>query len=159
KVTSFDPENVPRSMIVSREAPEDVSVTLIGPRGAITAIRSEDVQLHVDLSGLDPNSPGTYPVPVRATVNKHGNRGIQVNVEPDSVRVTVEQVARRTVPVKVNVTDEPPVGFDLESAPTADPPEAVVSGLKQNVDAVEAVYADLKLTALSVSTTVQPRLH
>jgi YbbR domain-containing protein len=154
KLSSFEPENVPKSMIVTGQAPDDISVTLVGPRGAVNAIRSDDVALHVDLSSLDPNSPGSYTVPVKATVNKHGNRGIQVTIDPDTVRVTLEQIARRTVPVKVNVTDTPPVGFDLESPPAADPPEAVVSGLKQNVDAVEAVYADLKLTGLSVSTTV-----
>jgi YbbR domain-containing protein len=155
QISSFDPANVPKSMLVTKETPNDVTVTLIGPRGAVNAVRTEDIQIVVDLAGADSSNPGgsgvVYTAPVKATIKR---RGVRAQVDPGSVRVTLEPVARRTVPVKVNSNDAPPIGFELDSQPVADPAEAVVSGLKQNVDTVDAAYADLKLTGLSVSTGV-----
>src|SRR5690348_10178056 len=102
KLASFDPENVPRSMLVTQESPEAVTVTLIGTRDAVTAISSADVALHVDLSGLYTNSPGTYPVPVKATVNKLVLRGVRVELDPDTVNITHDQAEMRTGLTKVS---------------------------------------------------------
>jgi len=155
QVSSFDPINVPKSMIPTTKTPNDVTVTLIGAKDAVAAVRTEDIQLHVDLAGADASNPGgsavNYVAPVKATVRR---RAVRAEVNPASVRVTLEPVARRTVPVKVNSIDAAPIGFELETQPVADPPEATITGLKQNVDAVDAVFADLKLTGLSVSTSV-----
>lgn len=155
QLASFEPLNVPKSMLVTSETPNDVLVTLIGPRGSVNAVRTEDIQLRVDLAGADSSNAGNqaanYIAPVKATVKK---RDVRAEVEPSTVRVTVEPVAHKTVPVKINQIDALPVGFELDSQPAADPSEVSVSGLKQNVDAVDAVYGDLRLGSLSVSTTV-----
>ena len=158
QITSFDPVNVPKSMLVTGETPGDVTVTLIGPRQAVSAVRTEDIQISVDLAGADANSPGGSGVvvtaPVKASVKRRSSGTVRAQVDPTTVRVTLEPVVRRTVPVKVNSTDAPPIGFELDTQPVADPAEATVSGLRQNVDAVDAAYADLKLTGLSVSASV-----
>ncbi|HEY8819727.1 MAG TPA: CdaR family protein [Dehalococcoidia bacterium] len=158
QVSSFDPVNVPKGMLVTRETPNDITVTLIGPRTAVNDVRTEDIQINVDLSGADSNVPGggavVYTAPVKASVKQRGGGRVRAQLDPTDVRVTLEPVVRRSVSVRINSTDAPPIGFELESQPVADPSEATVSGLRQNVDAVDAVYADLKLTGLSVSTTV-----
>ncbi len=155
QIASFDPVNVPKSMLVTKETPNDVTVTLIGPREAVNSVRTEDIQIAVDLATTDSTNPGGSAIvitaPIKASVKK---RGVRAQVDPTSVRVTLEPISRRTVPVRINSTDAPPFGFELDAQPSADPTEAVVSGLKQNVDTVDAVYADLKLTGLSVSTNV-----
>jgi len=150
QVSSFDPVNVPKGMLVTRETPNDITVTLIGPRTAVNDVRTEDIQINVDLSGADSNVPGggavVYTAPVKGSVKQRGGGRVRAQLDPTDVRVTLEPVVRRSVSVRINSTDAPPIGFELESQPVADPSEATVSGLRQNVDAVDAVYADLKLT-------------
>ncbi|MGH3579090.1 MAG: CdaR family protein, partial [Mycobacterium sp.] len=93
----------------------------------------------------------TFLVPVHANVKRHG---VRAEVDPQTVFVTLQPEAQQTVPIRINQVDSLPVGFELAAPPAADPAQAQVVGLKQNVDAVDAVYADLHLTGLSVSTTI-----
>jgi YbbR domain-containing protein len=160
QLSSFDPAvNVPRSMVVTGYAPNDVAVTLIGSQQTVNKVKRQDIQLQVDLNGASVNDSAlsgvTVEAPVKATVAR---RGVRVETDPSVVRVTIEPQAHRNVPIKVSLIDAPPVGFELDAPPVSDPDTAAISGLKQNVDAVDALYADLKLTGLSVTTSVTLQL-
>jgi YbbR domain-containing protein len=147
--------DLPRSMVVTGYDPDSVSVTLVGSRQAVSKVQTADIQLQVDLNGAQIDTALTE-VAVRAPVKGFviGRSGVRVETSPTEVQVQLAPEERRTVPVKVSLTDAPPVGFELDSPPTSDPDQATISGVKQNVDAVDAVYADLKLTGLSVSTNL-----
>ena len=156
QTSSFEPRNVPTGLIWTSQTPNDLKVTLIGAESDVKNFPIKDIELYADLAHPREQSQTTtglvYLAPVVAHVLRH--RNVRAEVNPDTVRVTLEPEVKRTVPVRINQVDALPVGFELDPAPVADPAEATISGLKQNVDAVDAVYADLKLTGLSVSTAI-----
>ncbi len=148
--------NAPRGFIATSISPNTVSLTLIGANSDVQAVQTNNIDLFADMAGVSQptrtdGTSETFLVPVHATVKK---RGVRAEVNPQTVFITLQPETQQTVPIRINQVDSLPVGFELASPPTADPAQAQVVGLKQNVDAVDAVYADLHLTGLSVSTTV-----
>jgi YbbR domain-containing protein len=101
-------------------------------------------------------------VPVRATVRGHGNISADIVEPPDAqhlVTVTLAPIVKRTVQVKVGTIGVLPVGFEISAPPVASPAEVVVSGLQQDVNNVDAAYADLSLTNLGADTTTSLQLN
>ncbi len=148
--------NAPKGFIPTSISPNQISVTLIGTNSDVQAVQTNNIDLYADMAGVSQpqrtdGTSQTFLVPVHASVKR---RGVRAEVNPQTVFVTLQPEAQQTVPIRINQVDSLPVGFELASPPTADPAQAQVAGLKQNVDAVDAVYADLHLTGLSVSTSV-----
>lgn len=144
--------NVPTSMTVTGYRPSNkVRVTLVGPRDAVDSVRPGDLTAQVDLSQpgtSGPPSPGDYDADVHVSLRQHG---VQAEVDPPSVTVSLEATAKRTIPVKIAKVDAPPLGYELADDPAAQPAEATITGSKQQIDSVAAVVASLKLTGLTVS--------
>jgi len=46
-------------------------------------------------------------------------RGVRAEAEPPSVDVTLQPIAKRVVPVHVNLVDSLPIGYELSEAPSA----------------------------------------
>lgn len=152
--------NVPKSLLPTNVAPARVSVTVSGPRSAVNDIRPEEVTAQVDLSRADEalgsQRETTIERPVRVDVKR---RGVRADVTPDVVQVTVERQERRSVPVCVDRVGAPPPGFTVDEPVLSDPVEAVITGPRRNVDAVECATAVLRLTGLTVNVSSQSPLE
>lgn len=61
------------------------SVTVTGPFSQITALERSNVMLYADVSGL---KPGTHDVPLECAIE--GGKELQIQIEPQTVKVTVE---------------------------------------------------------------------
>jgi YbbR domain-containing protein len=143
--------NVPGPLLVSGLSPENVSVTLTGPRDRVEAVRPEDVSVRVDLSGATGSAPDqTVRMTVPAEVAVH-QRDVQAEISPQSILVTLEPEVRRTVPVKVNTVGTLPAGFALDGTPAVQPAQATVAGTRQDVNLVEAAVVDAGLDGITVS--------
>jgi YbbR domain-containing protein len=150
-------DRVPAEFDVIQTTPERVTVTLTGPRNTIRDVRADEVEARVDLSGADEENPGQseFSVSRRVRAELRGRRDRRVRAEaPDlSVRVTLERLERRTLPVKVNQVGVLPVGFELDGPLTVEPLKAQVVGTSRNLRGVEVVSADAKLDGLTVSVS------
>jgi YbbR domain-containing protein len=148
-----EPVNVPRTMIVSGTSPDRVDVTLTGARNRVDGVRPEDVTVRIDLSqaSTTPASAGqTLRIDVSAEVSVR-QRGVEADLNPQSIQVTLEPEVRRTVSVRVNSVDTLPAGYELAEPPTVQPLQVTVAGTRQNVDLVDAAVADVKLDGLTVN--------
>jgi YbbR domain-containing protein len=144
--------NIPNAYVVGSASPDHVSVTLTGAQDRVHSVKPEDLLVRVDLAGAltggAPNQSLHYTVPAQVSVRK---RGVQAEVNPESIAVTLEPEVQRTVPIKVNTLDTLPPGFDMAETPSTQPSEATISGAKENVDLVSAAIADVKLDGLTVN--------
>jgi YbbR domain-containing protein len=115
-------------------------------------VRPEDVVVRVDLGGALTGGPATqalhYNAPAQVSVRQ---RGVQAEVSPQSIELTLEPEIQRTVPIKINTVDALPAGFEMVEAPAAQPAEATIAGARENVDLVAAATADVKLGGLTVN--------
>jgi YbbR domain-containing protein len=121
-------------------------------------LRAGDFTATVDLQGLEPGSPVRLPVTVQTSA-----AGVRVlSVEPDTVEVELEPVARKEVRVTVNVTAPVPDGFELVSDQTViDPSFVTVTGREELVANVDRVQIDVNLSgkreSFSVTGDLVPR--
>ncbi len=114
--------NVPEGMIAYGQTDARVSVVLRAPQSVWKALRPEDIRASVSLSGL---KPGTHALPVQVQV---GLGPVQVRrVEPSTLLVYLENVARAEVPVRVRLEGNPPLGY-IARPPETDVLTVTVSG-------------------------------
>jgi YbbR domain-containing protein len=144
--------NVPNAFVVASASPDHVNVTLTGAQDRVHSVKPEDLVVRVDLTGALTGGSAEqslhYSVPAQVSVRQ---RGVQAEVNPQSISVTLEPEVQRTVPIKVNTLDTLPPGFDVAEIPSTQPAEATIAGAKENVDLVSAAIADVKLDGLTVT--------
>jgi YbbR domain-containing protein len=130
-------------------------ITISGRRDEVEEAQPEDFVARIDLGGL---AAGTHQLPISVTSL---NPEIRVRaVSPPSVDVTLEAIVQRVVPVRVLVSNPPPLGFEV-SEPILSTPTVIVSGLQRRVDLVDSVVANVDVAGATVDVnlpvTVQPR--
>jgi len=116
-------------------------VQLRAPSQVLQTLRVEDFEAYVDMGGL---TAGRHQLMVQAASSR---AEVQVlGIEPQAIEITLESVAQKTVPVRVELMDSPAFGYDA-GTPLADPPTVVVSGPSRSVEAVEVAVAEVYLRA------------
>lgn len=148
-VTSADPDEVrvypspiplevigtDPSLIITSDVPAQVEVTLRAPRSVweqLTALE-DAVQATLDLSGL---STGEHRVDIQFRVLL---RPYQIVLAaPETVTVTLEPTATRTLPLEISQSGIPAIGYQAGDV-TISPTEVVISGPESLVN--QAVHA------------------
>ena len=130
-------------------------ITISGRRDEVEEAQPEDFIARIELAGL---AAGTHQLPISVTSL---NPEIRVReVSPPSVDVTLEAIVQRVVPVRVLVSNPPPLGFEV-SEPILSTPTVIVRGLQRRVDLVDSVVANVDVAGATVDVnlpvTVQPR--
>jgi len=126
-----------------------VDVRLRASSQVLTILRVEDFEAYVDLVGLE---AGEHRVPVQV-VSSQGDVQI-LGIDPGSVDVSLESVAEKLVPVRVEVMDSPAFGYDA-GEPQVEPTAVRVSGPSQYVESAEVAVAEVYLRA--ARSTVEAR--
>lgn len=122
--------------------PSTVNVRAQGSRGQLTTLTPGDFQAVVDLSGITPGEN-------ELTVNVSAPPGIRViQVSPSRVRVQVDRVVEKEVPVAVTFRGEPAAGYSALAA-TVNPPLVHLKGPEQLVNAVTRVTATVDVQGAS----------
>lgn len=139
EVVGLDP-----NMLLVDEIPTTVRVTLRAPRTVSDRLASVDnaVQARVDVTGL---APGTYELEVQVSVNPSFQPVRRVQTNPDVVTLTLEPLVSETLPVNLEVTGSPALGYQVGD-PVRDPAFVTVSGPDSAVAQVEEVHAILDIT-------------
>lgn len=112
----------PEGMVAYGQTDAKVSVVLRAPRSIWGTLRAEDLRAVVDVSGL---KPGTYVLPVRVQV---AVRPVVVRrVDPPTIAVTLEPVAKAEIPVRIWLEGNPALGY-IARPPETDVLTVTVSG-------------------------------
>ena len=134
--------NVPPGQAILSISPMSVTVTARAPESVLERLRAEDFRATVDLSDMR-GQQATVDVDVESTES----RTEVVDISPQQITVTLENVVSRTVPVQTQLDGTPPRGFELREI-TVEPEEAVVTGPESLVGGVETVEINVSLTGV-----------
>ena len=152
------PNTIP---VTHRNLPDDkiaygeevrVQVTLRTPTSIWESLRPEDIDVYVDLSDV---ATGTIDVPIQVEVDRSPLE--VVSVSPKEMRLTIEQIAEKDVPVVVVQEGTPALGYETQDSTTA--PEFVhvrgpVSLVKQAVRA--EVIVDIEGHLSDITSDLKP---
>jgi YbbR domain-containing protein len=144
--------NVPPDQAESPPCNEQsVTVRVRAPQSVFNDLTANDCKATADVGGV---SSAGETVSVNVVCNRA--RVEVLDWSPSQIRVTLENVATRSVAVRVQVAGAPPQGFRVQTV-TVQPTEVVVAGPASLVARVASVDADLDLTAVraDLDQTVQ----
>jgi YbbR domain-containing protein len=141
-------------LVLLGEPPKTAQITLRAPESVWAQLTAHDIELQVDLSQLE---PGGYTIPLQPQVNLKPVRITQV--DPPSIRVTIEPLVSKEIPVTVQVIGEPALGFDA-AAPQYQPLQVIVSGPESRVTLVRQALALVEISgaraAVDTEVTLTP---
>ncbi len=147
------PEPVPISVVglssdlaLLSQTADTVQVEVRAPRRTWDTLSAQDFRAIVDVAGL---REGVHEVPVEVYVEKPDVEVVQVR--PERVRVTLDTFVKKVVPVRVEVLDEPALGYDWET-PTVEPDRVTVSGARTYVEDVASAVVEVSI--LGAKSTV-----
>jgi YbbR domain-containing protein len=157
-VTAADPDEVrsyPRpvkleivgqnsGLVIVNPLPETVTITLRAPVSTWNELNTNDEQVRaiLDLSGL---SAGKHKVTIQTQVKARPVRVISTS--PDTLELTLEPLASKTIPIQLAVRGEPPVGYKAGSV-VLKPSQIVISGPQSEVERVARIQADISIAGV-----------
>ncbi len=118
---------------------ESVQVVIQAPRSSWDNLSPADFSAYIDLSGL---GPGTHDVPV--IVDFVDPQVRIVSIQRPALRVQLDRVVEKEVPVRVEVMDTTAFGYDYQE-PFVEPSSVRVSGPETQVDQVTMAKAEVYL--------------
>lgn len=133
EVTGQDPR-----LIITGNIPRQVSVTLRAPQSVWTQILANENQVRavIDLAGL---AAGEHTVPVKLQIASSPVR--LVSKSPESINLILEHLASRSLPIVVEVSGEPAIGYQkgtqelsLQEVNLSGPESIVLQAVKAQVD-------------------------
>lgn len=118
---------------------ESVRVTLRAPSSAWSELKPVDINAYVDLTNL---GPGVHDVPVQVDVAN--TSAVVTEVQRQQLRIQLDQIVTKTVPVHVEVLDAAAFGYD-SLAPILNPGEVTVRGPSSQVAQVDSAETQVNL--------------
>lgn len=125
------------ALVLTSPTPGQSSITLSAPRSVLDRLMNEASPLRavIDLSGL---GPGTHTVPVQIQISI---RPVRIaSFAPRSISVSLETLAKYTLPINLIQRGEPAIGFQA-SEPELSTNSVTVSGPQSQVEQVAEVRA------------------
>lgn len=141
------------------ELPNQMLMTLYAPRSVLDQLTREGGALRawIDLSGLE---PGARIIPVQYQMPPDVRPVRIVDINPESVEVTLEMLISKTVQIQTDVQGEPALGYQAGSPKWSDH-EVLVSGRSSLVEQVNIVAASLDISGanhdIEMTLTLLPR--
>lgn len=138
--------NLPTQLMINGDRDEYVDLRLRGPRSLLSQLNSK--KLRLDLRDVRPGMAS-----FRITSDMLNlPRGVQlVRISPAQVNLSIAQIIKRTLPVRLALIGKPPHGYSVKEA-EVNPETIEVTGPAPQVDKLHAVLAD----TLDLSTLTQP---
>lgn len=132
-----------------------VTVTIRAPQRVVETLQADDFQAFIDLTG---RGPGTHDVAVQV---QSLIPDVEIlDVQPRQLRVQIERVVSKSVPVRVDIMDLPATGYDWQT-PLVEPMTVTVRGPETLVADVRAAVAEVYLrgakTQVEITRPLQAR--
>ena len=132
------------ALIIVGALPETVTLTLRAPLSAWNELNAKDGQVRaiLNLSGL---VAGKHQVSIQPQVMVRPVR--VVSVSPDSLDLTLEPLATKTIPIQLAVRGEPAIGYEAGTA-VLEPGQIIISGPQSLIERVARIQADLSIAGV-----------
>jgi YbbR domain-containing protein len=122
---------------------QEVRVRLKAPQSVWNQLKPEDFGAILDLSpNSSPLEPGEYRIGVQVSLDVE--QTILLDVEPAIIEVALEAIRERTMPVQVDIRNEPELSYQAEE-PVVAPETVQVVGPASLVDQVQQVVTSVSL--------------
>jgi YbbR domain-containing protein len=148
-------QNLPAGMVTYDESADEVRVTVNTPDIVWNEIDPRQVTAWIDLSG---QTSGTLDLPINVFVPDRA--APVVKIEPAFVRLKLEPLAEAQLPVSINVSSEPALGFAASPIETT-PATVTVRGPASFVRTMAAATGQLSMqdarNTISRTITLTPR--
>ncbi len=129
------------TLLITNDYDEEIKLTLRAPHSVWEKILAdkESVRAVLDLSGLE---AGEYSLEPQIQIAHQPTQIITVS--PASIHITLEELATRTIPIEIDITGEPAIGYSAGHT-SYTPKEATISGTKSLVEEVDKIYASFDI--------------
>ncbi|MBI3650813.1 MAG: hypothetical protein HY231_07160 [Acidobacteria bacterium] len=104
--------NLSQDLTISKYDTLSAKVFLRGPKDVIDSLRSSELALTADMQGVE---PGVRVIPLKID-EKRLPPGIDeqsIEIEPRSIRITIERIVEAELEVKPRIEGEVPQGFEI----------------------------------------------
>jgi YbbR domain-containing protein len=136
EVTGQDPR-----LIVTGSLPRQVNLTLRAPQSVWARLLNEESQIRavIDLAGRD---AGEHVVPVNVQIALSPVR--KISQTPETISLTLEPLASRSLPLEVIVGGQPPIGYQAGAA-ELNPAQVTITGPASLVEQAEKAQAEVRI--------------
>ncbi|HYR96059.1 MAG TPA: CdaR family protein [Candidatus Binatus sp.] len=126
-------------LIVTNQPAKPVAVTVRGPRTILDGVDERRTRLSLDLSTA---TPGEMRIELNADMIRPElpRRLKVVRIEPARVKVRIERLARRRLPVRPELAGMPPLGYTAEAS--VSPGEVEASGPASKVEDLKEIKTE-----------------
>ena len=126
-------------LIVTNQPAKPIAVTVRGPRTILDGVDERRTRLSLDLSSA---TPGEVRIELNGDMIRPElpRRLKVVRLEPARVKVRVERLARKRVPVRPELAGMPPLGYTAEAS--VSPGEVEASGPASRVDDLKEIKTE-----------------
>jgi YbbR domain-containing protein len=128
-------------LIITNAYSETTQIRLRAQRNTWLELSPEDIQVTADLSGY---GPGDHQIPLQIEVV---TQAILVSANPSSINVVIEEDRERTLPIQLDISGQPPVGY-LDQEPEIDPETVIIRGPRSQVELVSEIRAEASIEGL-----------
>jgi YbbR domain-containing protein len=131
---------VPPELIVTTPPMKPVTLTLRGPQTILDNVDEHKTRLVVDLSAA---GPGEATIDLAtANLNPDLPRRLKVlRAQPQRLKLTVERLAKRRIPIKIDLAGAPALGYMVAESTVA-PDHVEVSGPASKVDDLKEISTE-----------------
>ena len=152
---NFTLQAVPRGLsseqVLITSLPE-VKVTVRGLQSIVRNVKDSDLKVYVE---IEEGAVGEKLLPVKV----EAPFGVQVvKCDPEQIKVDLDRMTEKSVPVRVLVRGETAAGFTYQD-PEADPDQVTVKGPSRFVDEVQDDQAILELDNANTSISRQVKVQ
>lgn len=130
--------SLPRSLVITNQIPDTVSVRLRGRVSDLRALSSQNLEVTVDVSWVQ---AGEATITLRPqAINVPPDVDV-ISIEPSKLRFHIEPLRQKIVRVRALLIGNPPAGFRVGD-PSLVPDQALVSGPASQVKNLEDVATE-----------------
>lgn len=126
-------------VITTPDIQSSVSVRVRGRTSALRSLASQNLEASADLSQL--TGPGDFEITIRPQHINVPEDVEAVSITPNKLRVRIEQLRQRTVPIRPFLVGDPPAGYIVGEA-TENPERALISGPASQIMRISEVATE-----------------
>jgi YbbR domain-containing protein len=131
--------NYPENLVISNDLRQEVTITVTGRRSVLEKLRGRDLVIAVNVSDY---GPGTHTIALNSSRAKISlPEGVTHRIEPNAVRIVLENKITRVLPVEVVTEGKVADGYRIYGV-TTHPEMVSVRGPQSHVEVLDKVQSE-----------------
>jgi len=148
---SITPKYDPTQYYIKSIEPSEVMISLRGRESALRKVTTGSYKIELDLTSV---GTGQFNLPLKPVGFPSG---VNVEIFPPSVKVVIEELQKKEMPVAVRLTGTPANGLKA-GQPIANPSRVLVTLPSSRLDQVETVQAEVNIDQAKETVVKQAKL-